>query len=1204
MKMMDEIWKVFSYESEQETVNPDHSPQQLPPLPNSPNRTTASSQEMVQSRPLSPRNSRSKPSKAAVEDALALARRKRQTSPTSNPQQSSFLGSFSSITCTSSEGRASSHAESRNDRPQRIRHSEDSVHSTNNCNGAQDSPLKQQQQHLEAAMLEPLSHPEGSSQIRKNCLSPTSLNARAQEIILEARSASSHLSSNGGYSHLAETLIPRDLVQRALDNAAIRSKAAYAEERDRVQRVAEASLKTEDIPKLRSTKEVLMLASGVLKQTPKGSTSQSYQSPPQSPRKENSCVSQSNRCLSPSESDIGSIDDYEQAVQRLPSKLEESAKLPREKILQRIDGIVTSPAISPAHSPISSRCASPAVSTIEEDYSIQADASIKSVNDEKIKETKAVAVKSTIVAKPKEIRNPSESQKTQPDSPYGGFNILGYFWGGSKEEPSRSDADGGDSMAPMSCGSRRIKIEDELPAMATSLVRVMSDPLPPSYTEAVNAMEVDPRMPAWIENQFASQAELPLDGSYQLGASRTVIVHEIQRGNWTWCTEWSPDGNRLAVGTENHHLAVIDTKSSSVWRVRHDKRISGPVKNGTTHSIRSIAWGSQFIAIGGTGNAVSILAPTEPYPILHTIKNTGFVGSLHWLKGTNTLVIGSRLGKAIVVKIWARDEAIERTNGSLHPHQSIRDIQSTIVHTIDRQKVWVNAVRFSPGGKALAVGDGKGILGIYSYEQQPKSPVKIRNLANFKLEDSILDIEWSPDGQWLYAGGEDFAVTVINTTWWEAVHRIKRDRWVQFISSSYGGSHIAVGGVSSEVSILEVDKGWDTAINVSLKGLVPLSAAWHPQDQYLVLTGQNNSILAVETTNARYVSGHFLRSVSPILAIEFSPDGRMAAIGNEAGIITIFKLSGTTFITTYELVLDCDGSLKLQWSLNGAFLAIVGGNKLVIVARTKSQAIPKSAPPNVSGFFVAKVIRDLGKVHAVALDPQSHFVSVCGTKTRILDATANFKCVREMENSGITLASSWSPDGSWLAIIGRDQNLKIYDTASERIADWRVVFTVQTKQAGLALAWGPMVVGGLQYCAYGGEDKEIYIMEIRTKERTWETVLGIPRDGIIHDLDWNSEGLVAAAIGNGTVTVLDLSYLNSGWAVNEMDYNWQRQALTCFTELRRNRGKNCMRTVRWIPSAPGSDCLLAVGGTDGELEIVDLTERTRCSGYAKVASKI
>jgi WD40 repeat protein len=125
------------------------------------------------------------------------------------------------------------------------------------------------------------------------------------------------------------------------------------------------------------------------------------------------------------------------------------------------------------------------------------------------------------------------------------------------------------------------------------------------------------------------------------------------------------------------------------------------------------------------------------------------------------------------------------------------------------------------------------------------------------------------------------------------------------------------------------------------------------------------------------------------------------------------------------------------------------------------------------------------------------------------------------------------------------------------------------------------------------------IMEIRSLEGTWETVLRISRAAPIQALDWSTDGLLAAAISNGTVSIIDLAYLQFGVPVNEMDYTWQRQALTCFTEIRRNRGKNCMRTVRWIPSAPGSDSLLAIGGTDGEVEIVDLTEKSRCRGYAQ-----
>ena len=779
------------------------------------------------------------------------------------------------------------------------------------------------------------------------------------------------------------------------------------------------------------------------------------------------------------------------------------------------------------------------------------------------------------------------------------FNM---FWGtsdGGKNEESTGQQSAcrsswrheDDTLGLLGCAN--IILREERPPVAPSLVRVTSEPPPPSYAETIRAQEVDPRMQSWIESQFVPNSPPPDDGNYYQGKSRTVIVHEIFRGNWTWCTAWSPEGDCLAIATENHHLAIIDTTSSPVWRVKYDKKLTGPARNHTTHSIRSIAWGKQFIAIGGTGNAVSILSPKAPYHAIHKIRDMGFVGALDWKDGTSVLAIASRLEKAVIVRI--REVEIDQAGG-----ESNQILESDILHTIEYQN-WVNAIAFNPGGWCLAVGDAGGVLSVYSYIEKVDDTVDVILIKSFHLADAVLDIEWSPDGKWLYAGGEDFQVSVIDTTYWEVVHNVRRQRWVQCISSSNSGTHMAVGGVSSEISILDVKKGWDSVMGIGLKGLVPLSAKWHPKDQYLAITGQNNSVVVVETTNARHVRGHHLQAISPILAIEFSQDGRMAVVGNKTGVVTFFALAGSTFETSYELVVTLTDRVSIKWSSNGQFVVVGSKDALIIVGRGRRSArvpLQKSCPPKASGLCIQSVFRQFGEINAVAIDSQSHYVAVSGSRTWILDATRDFSSVREWQG-GQCLANAWSSDGRWLATIGQEKTLTIYDTGDIRVDRWGPIFSLKCENVGRAVAWGPISTPGLLYLAYGGDSSEITVIEIRTREGTWETVLRAKRDGSINSLDWSSEGLLAAAIGNGTVSIVDLSYLKSGYAVNEMDYNWQRQALTCFTEIRRNKGCNSMCSVRWIPSAPGSDSLLAVGGTDGELEIIDLTERRRCRGYIR-----
>jgi len=773
---------------------------------------------------------------------------------------------------------------------------------------------------------------------------------------------------------------------------------------------------------------------------------------------------------------------------------------------------------------------------------------------------------------------------------YNPFAILDYIWGNG-EESTKEDEESGRSIS-FAAKSNRSSAEHRLSPLSHNIRQK-----PASFSERISAAYVDMRMPGWVSERTKADGSNPgtdrhedyWDNSYYLGTSRTIVVHEVVRGSWTWCNSWSPNGRLLALGTENHHLAVADTDSSTVWKVRHDKRIKTPGRNDSTNTIRSIAWGSQFIATGGTGNCVTILAPTEPYPILHTIKNTGFVGTLDWRLNSTVLAIGSRDDKCTVVDIVAAE------GDASSPLNRARHIKSNLLVDIGRPD-WVNVVAFSPGGTILAIGDRTGAVVLYDYVPVRGGTPTITHLTSFVMDGAILSLEWSPDGKWLYAGGEDFTVTVIATLTWNIVHQLKRDRWVQFIASSQMGTHVAVGGLSSEVTILDTQAHWKPVMNIELKGLVPLSARWHPEDQYLVLTGQNDTVIAVETTNARHVEGFYLYCMSPIQKVVFSPDNNFAAVGNEAGVVTFYNLAGSTFVTAYEMVLTGNSSQSIEWSPEGGCVLIGSGKTLTIVGKTRNND-RKNAPPSSSGFSVCKVIRNEQDIHSISIHPESKYVAVgCSETTLILDAI-DFSHITEMETGAVTNAS-WSRDGTWYASITNSTEVKVYETSDDDLSQWLNLFTFHTEETCLALTWSPVELDGLKYLAYGGANKKVTVVEIRVHERTWETVFEVDRPDVIYDLDWNSNGMLAVAIGDGTVTLVDLGYLQSGSAVNEMNYNWQRQGVTSFTEIRRSKGENSMRTVRWMSPRQDRNSFLAVGGIDGALEVLDLTERELCRGFS------
>ena len=211
-----------------------------------------------------------------------------------------------------------------------------------------------------------------------------------------------------------------------------------------------------------------------------------------------------------------------------------------------------------------------------------------------------------------------------------------------------------------------------------------------------------------------------------------------------------------------------------------------------------------------------------------------------------------------------------------------------------------------------------------------------------------------------------------------------------------------------------------------------------------------------------------------------------------------------------------------------------------------------------------------------------------GLEAKLFIVEENFKCDDSFQYDSIK-CSSWSQDGVFLALIGKDKHLTIIDTNNKYCEHWRTVFDLCCDAEATALSWGPSTSDNLHYLAYGCKDNKVSVIEIRSKEECWEVVLDIPCLGIILDMDWRKNGILAIGTSNGSAHVVDLSYLLSGAAVNQMDYNWQRQGITCSVLVQRKEGNNIFHSVHWLSSDVNENHVLMLGGSDGVIESLEFS---------------
>jgi WD40 repeat protein len=318
--------------------------------------------------------------------------------------------------------------------------------------------------------------------------------------------------------------------------------------------------------------------------------------------------------------------------------------------------------------------------------------------------------------------------------------------------------------------------------------------------------------------------------------------------------------------------------------------------------------------------------------------------------------------------------------------------------------IYLTAVKVSPDGQTAITGGGDGSLHFWDITQGAATQVfeehQFRDLPHVTL---------SPDGTqavsiaWNSPNGEIDEAILWDTNTLEVIHRLPGI----FITAHFlpDGRSVILGGIVDYIDFQSQLVHWDIESGQELgRKRIPGSTFFYDLD----VGSDGTSILFVDDSNVLY---HYdIETLSEIETITlpkesewlqsvvFSPDGRSALAGGDAGDVILFDLNTGEVIQRYKHVAAAQG---LAFSEDGERFVSVGGNNTIVLWDV------------ASGEVIQSFNGHSGEVTSVVFTPdESQIISASGDGTLILWDVASGEALRTFSEHDAHVAEvSLSPDG-------------------------------------------------------------------------------------------------------------------------------------------------------------------------------------------------
>jgi len=378
------------------------------------------------------------------------------------------------------------------------------------------------------------------------------------------------------------------------------------------------------------------------------------------------------------------------------------------------------------------------------------------------------------------------------------------------------------------------------------------------------------------------------------------------------------------------------------------------------------------------------------------------------LESYSALLKGGRHGQVVVPHDAKSSLMVQMLEGDIEP-QMPADEDPLPASEIDIIKSWINAGAEGP----VAV--------------ETTQPLKMPTTPNIAPEVAVVSpitsVRFSPGGKVLAVGGYREARLVDPASGKVLATLPGHANYVRSLAFSPDGKLLAAAGglpqLGGEIKIWDIQTHQLVRTIEGHKDCI-YSIAWSP-DGKLIASGSYDKMIKLWDAATGKELENLQDHIDAVFAVAFSPDGKRLASASQDRSVKIWDVA--TGHRLYTLSDALDGLTALAFSPSGDQLAAAGYDKTIYVWELTGD----------SGHLLRSLIADQDSLLALVWSPDGKSI-VTGSS----DGSIRFRNTKLELTGSIDHQSDWvdsldaSPDGRWLAAGRYNGTLSLYDTATHK----------------------------------------------------------------------------------------------------------------------------------------------------------------------------